>query len=126
MMKRYVKASLFGAAVALGLTLLILAPLWFSQANTLWGKAEALPDQVTSVLGWIIGIFAFAGIHIAEFFHKRHEHLGCRTLHLDWVVQWSLCVNAFVGAMVGAIVVKTRERLARTKQCTLSAGAAEA
>ena len=115
MMKRNMKAMLIGAAVGAILTLVVLAPFWIAPGSALWSRIGNLPHPVSCAIDACMQPFGFAGVRIADaIHHHRCEPLGCRKLHWDWMVGWSIVVNTTVGGLVGLLGSAARKRLGRT------------
>jgi len=101
------RGIIIGACCGLAITLISQAPLWLAFRDV-WKPAEK--SSVAAVLAAPGFILSLPAVRIYDQIHKRHEHLGCRRLHIEEAFRLTWALNTLMGAGIGALVVAIKKK----------------
>ena len=110
------RGIIIGACCGLAVTLLAQVPLWLSFRD-IWRPLEK--SAVAGVLAAPGFLLSLPAVRLYEHFHRQHEHLGCRKLHIEEALRLTWLLNTLAGAGIGAMVVAIRNK--RKSNITLNA-----
>ena len=109
------KGMLIGAGAGLVLTLVLLSPFWVAPGSPFWQRMGNWPEPAQQAITFVIRPLAAPGMAIAQsIHHHRCEPLGCRAIHLGWMLGWSLALNTTIGGLIGGLAAAMKRRLGRT------------